>query len=98
MLMYMCAKFGACITECTIGLLCCPTIITQFVQAGCSSGRPTNSVKALKATAAAAIKATIYRIQRKTQPVYTALRALFLLSAAMLLATSAWTRPLLSTP
>jgi len=26
MLMYICAKFGACITKCTIGLLCCPTI------------------------------------------------------------------------
>jgi len=25
MLMYICAKFGACITKCTIGLLCCPT-------------------------------------------------------------------------
>ena len=23
--MYICAKFGACITKCTIGLLCCPT-------------------------------------------------------------------------
>ena len=26
MLMYMCAKFGACITKCTIGLLSCPTM------------------------------------------------------------------------
>ena len=25
MLVYICAKFGACVTKCTIGLLCCPT-------------------------------------------------------------------------
>ena len=31
MLMYIFAKFGACITKCTIGLLCCPinTTLTQ---------------------------------------------------------------------
>ena len=37
MLMYICAKFGACITKCTKGLLCCPTMWPELVL---DNGRP----------------------------------------------------------